>query len=38
MQSTDIPVKKLKDNGDMFGDYIWLFFNKYVDTGKFPDI
>ena len=37
-QSTDIPVKILKENADVFGSYICDFFNGYVDRGDFPSI
>ena len=35
-QSTDIPVKTLKENADIFGSYIYEFFNGYVERGDFP--
>ena len=37
-QSTDIPVKILKDNGDIFSDYICEFFNESFNCCKFPSI
>ena len=36
--STDIPVKNLKDNADIFGDYICRFFNESLNCCKFPSI
>ena len=38
IQSTDIPIKILKQNVDIVGDYICLFFNKCIETGTFPYI
>ena len=35
-QSTDIAVKILKENTDIFGSYICDFFNGYVERGDFP--
>ena len=37
-QSTDIPVKILKENADIFGSYICDFFIDCVDRGDFPSI
>ena len=37
-QSTDVPVKILKLNNDVFGAYICDFFNECIDTGQFPSI
>ena len=37
-QNTDISVKILKQNSDIFGNYICDFFNEYVDKGVFPSI
>ena len=37
-QSTDIPVKILKENADIFGSYICDFFNDCVEKGDFPSI
>ena len=37
-QSTDIPVKILKENADIFGSYICDFFNDCVERGDFPSI
>ena len=36
MQPTDIPVKILKQNADIFGSYIYYFFNIDVGKGTFP--
>ena len=35
-QNTDIPVKRVKQNADIFQSYISHFFNVYVDKGMFP--
>ena len=35
---TDIPVKILKQNADIFGSYICHFFNVCVDKGTFPSV
>ena len=37
-QSTDIPVKILKENAGIFGNYICDFFNDCVERGDFPSI
>ena len=37
-QHTDIPVRILKQNPDIFGNYICDFFNECVDKGVFPSI
>ena len=37
-QYSDLPVKILKENLDIFGEYICDFFNEYVDKGTFPSI
>ena len=37
-QNTDIPVRILKQNSDIFGNYICDFFNECVDKGVFPSI
>ena len=37
-QPTDIPVKILKENADIFGSYISDFFNDCVERGDFPSI
>ena len=38
IQITDIPVKILKQNADIFGSYICHFLNVCVDTGTFPSV
>ena len=38
IQNTDIPVKILKQNADIFGSYICHFFNVCVDKGTFPSV
>ena len=37
-QNTDIPARILKQNPDIFGNYICDFFNECVDKGVFPSI
>ena len=37
-QNTDIPVRILKQNSDIFVNYICDFFNESVDKGVFPFI
>ena len=37
-QYTDLPVKILKENSDIFGNYICYFFNDCVKRGDFPSI
>ena len=37
-QSTDVPVKILKDNADIFADYICGFFNQSLNCCKFQFI
>ena len=37
-QYTDLPVKILKENSDIFGNYIFDFFNGCVEKGDFPSI
>lgn len=36
IQSTDIPVKTLKQNANTFQNYIYLFFHVYVYKVTFP--
>ena len=36
-QSEDIPFKIIKDNGDIFANFILQNFNKCLIDGKFPD-
>ena len=38
MQNTDILVKILKQNADVFGNYICDSFNNYVNEGVTPTI
>ena len=37
-QNTDIPIKILKENADIFSSYICYFFNETIRSGKFPSI
>ena len=37
-QYSDFPVKTLKENSDIFGEYICDFLNECVDKGTFPSI
>ena len=37
-QYSDLPVKILKENSDIFGKYISEIFNEWVDKGTFPSI
>ena len=37
-QHIDLPVKILKENSDIFGNYICDFFNDCVDRGDSPSI
>ena len=37
-QITDIPVKILKENADIFSAYICDFLNETIKSGKFPAI
>ena len=37
-QNTDIPIKILKENADIFSSYICDFFNETIRSGKFPSI
>ena len=37
-QYTDLPVKTLKENSYVFGNYICDFFNNCVGRGDFPSI
>ena len=37
-QITDIPVKILKENADIFSGYICDFLNETIRSGKFPAI
>ena len=37
-RNTDIPIKILKENADIFSSYIFDFFNETIRSGKFPSI
>ena len=37
-QKTDIPIKALKQNTDIFRKYVFDFFNNCVDEGVSPSI
>ena len=37
-QNTDIPVRILKQNSDIFGNHICDFFHENIDKGVFPSI
>ena len=37
-QSTDIPIRVLKENADIFADYICGFFNESTKKSTFPSI
>ena len=36
-QSEDISVKIIKDNADVFDNFILQSFKKFIIDGKFPD-
>ena len=36
-QSEDISVKIIKDNADVFANFILQSFKKFIIDGKFPD-
>ena len=38
IQQTDIPVKIVKANGDIFSEFIMHSFNERISTVRFPDI
>ena len=38
IQVTDIPVKILKENADVFSAYICDFLSETIRRGKFPSI
>ena len=38
VQSTDIPIRVLKENADILADYICGFFNKSIKKSTFPSI
>ena len=35
-QNTDIPTKIIKENSDIFGDFIFSNFNCYINTSSYP--
>ena len=37
-QSTDIPIKFLKENADIFASYLCGFFNQSIENFEFPSI
>ena len=37
-QSTDIPIKFLKENADIFASYLCSFFNQSIENFEFPSI
>ena len=37
-QSTDVPIRVLKENADIFADYICGFFNESIKKSTFPSI
>ena len=37
VQDSNIPVKILKENAELFAGYIYLHFNEAVDSSKFAD-
>ena len=37
-QDTDVPTKIIKNNSDIFGDFIYQNFNDAVDTDIFPNV
>ena len=36
-RAEDIPFKIIKDNADIFANFIFKNFNKCIIDGKFPD-
>ena len=38
VQSTDIPIRVLKENAGIFADYICGFFNEFIKKSTFPSI
>ena len=38
VQSTDIPIRVLKENADIFADYICRFFNESINKSAIPSI
>ena len=37
VQDLDIPIRLLKENADLFANYVYLQFNEGVDSSKFAD-
>ena len=37
-QSTDIPIRLLKENADIFASYLCDFFNQSIEKSEFPSI
>ena len=37
IQESDIPVKLIKENSDLFAEIIWKYFNESLEIRKFPD-
>ena len=37
-QSTDISIKLLKENADIFASYLCDFFNQSIENSEFPSI
>ena len=38
IQRTDIPIKLLKENADIFASYLCDFFNQSIENSEFPSI
>ena len=37
IQESDIPVKLIKENSDLFAEIICKYFNESLEKSKFPD-
>ena len=37
IQESDIPVKLIKENSDLFTEIICKYFNEFLEKSKFPD-
>ena len=37
-QDTDVPTKILKENEDVFGDFLHTSFNEFVKKSEFPSV
>ena len=37
-QDTDVPTKILKENADIFADYLHVNFNEFVKKSEFPSV